>query len=86
MPYWREGRRMIGLHDRDRTGALASERPGQSIAALPLNDAGALDSIADWQLRQRPSLSRILIGRSPPKAVAGVAAGPGLPFAFPIKH
>ncbi|MEJ6827938.1 MAG: FAD-dependent oxidoreductase, partial [Synechococcus sp. ArSW.bin.68] len=45
MPYWREGRRMIGLQtviEQD----LLPQTTGQSIAALPLNAAGALESIA----------------------------------------
>tara|TARA_B110000008_G_C16969424_1_gene563345 strand:+ start:58 stop:1884 length:1827 start_codon:yes stop_codon:yes gene_type:complete len=45
MPYWREGRRMVGLKtviEQD----LLPQTTGQSIAALPLNDAGALESIA----------------------------------------
>jgi hypothetical protein len=45
MPYWREGRRMIGVKtviEQD----LLPQTSGQSIAALPFNDAGELDSIA----------------------------------------
>lgn len=45
MPYWREGRRMIGLQtviEQD----LLPQTTGQSIAALPLNATGALESIA----------------------------------------
>jgi hypothetical protein len=45
MPYWREGRRMIGVKtviEQD----LLPQTSGQSIAALPFNDACELDSIA----------------------------------------
>ena len=45
MPYWREGRRMIGVQtviEQD----LLPQTSGQSIAALPFNDAGELESIA----------------------------------------
>jgi hypothetical protein len=45
MPYWREGRRMIGLHTVIEQ-ELLPQATGQSIAALPLNDAGELESIA----------------------------------------
>ena len=45
MPYWREGRRMIGLQTVIEQ-ELLPQTTGQSIAALPLNDAGALQSIA----------------------------------------
>ena len=45
MPYWREGRRMIGLKTVVEQ-ELLPQTTGQSIAALPFNDAGALDSIA----------------------------------------
>lgn len=45
MPYWREGRRMVGLKTVIEQ-ELLPQTTGQSIAALPFNDAGALDSIA----------------------------------------
>ena len=45
MPYWREGRRMIGLRTVIEQ-ELLPQTTGQSIAALPLNDAGELQSIA----------------------------------------
>ena len=45
MPYWREGRRMIG-HKTVIEQELLPQTTGQSIAALPLNDAGVLESIA----------------------------------------
>ena len=45
MPYWREGRRMIGLKTVIEQ-ELLPQTTGQSIAPLPFDDAGALDSIA----------------------------------------
>ena len=45
MPYWREGRRMVGLKTVIEQDLLPQTK-AQSIAALPLNDAGELDSIA----------------------------------------
>ena len=45
MPYWREGRRMIGRHTLIEQELLPMAE-GVSLAALPLNDAGELQSIA----------------------------------------
>ncbi len=45
MPYWREGRRMIGLRTVIEQ-ELLPQTTGPSIAALPLNDAGEVVSIA----------------------------------------
>ena len=45
MPYWREGRRMIGLQTVIEQ-ELLPQTTGPSIAALPLNDAGEVASIA----------------------------------------
>ena len=45
MPYWREGRRMIGLQTVIEQ-ELLPQTTGPSIAALPLNEAGELESIA----------------------------------------
>ena len=45
MPYWREGRRMIGIQTVIEQ-QLLPQTTGQSIAALPFNDAGELESIA----------------------------------------
>ncbi len=45
MPYWREGRRMIGLRTVIEQ-ELLPQTMGPSIAALPLNDAGEVASIA----------------------------------------
>ena len=45
MPYWREGRRLIGRHTVIEQ-ELLPQGPGASIAALPLDGSGALQSIA----------------------------------------
>ncbi|MEB3326254.1 MAG: FAD-dependent oxidoreductase [Synechococcus sp.] len=45
MPYWREGRRMIGHHTVIEQ-ELLPQGEGQAIAPLPLNAAGELQSIA----------------------------------------
>ena len=45
MPYWREGRRMIGLRTVIEQ-ELLPQTTGPSIAALPLNEAGEVASIA----------------------------------------
>ena len=45
MPYWREGRRMIGLQTVIEQ-ELLPQTTGPSIAALPLNEAGEVASIA----------------------------------------
>ncbi len=45
MPYWREGRRMIGLQTVVEQDILP-QGPGQSIASLPLNNVGVIESIA----------------------------------------
>ena len=45
MPYWREGRRMVGLHTVIEQELLPQSK-GRSIAALPLNADGDLQSIA----------------------------------------
>lgn len=45
MPYWREGRRMIGRHTVIEQDLLPIGS-GAAIAALPLDDAGELQSIA----------------------------------------
>ena len=45
MPYWREGRRMVGLQTVIEQNLLP-ETTGQSIAPLPLNQAGEIESIA----------------------------------------
>ena len=45
MPYWREGRRLVGLHTVIEQNLLP-QGPGASIAALPLDAAGAPSSIA----------------------------------------
>jgi hypothetical protein len=45
MPYWREGRRLVGLHTVIEQ-ELLPQGPGASIAALPRDADGALTSIA----------------------------------------
>ena len=45
MPYWREGRRLIGTHTVIEQHLLP-QGPGASMAALPLNASGELQSIA----------------------------------------
>jgi len=57
MPYWREGRRMVGLHTVIEQ-ELLPQSEGRSIAALPLNADGELAVDRRWELRQRSPLSR----------------------------